>query len=365
MSTDTAFALGLLALVGPRFPDRLRAFMLTVVVVDDLVALVVIATVYTATLQSCRFSRRSASSGPCSSRALSDVPRARLSSCSERAAWVACSSPASSRSSSDLRWGFSSTPSRRRARISSARPSGSASSASNRQRSSRVSPRVELRSATSANERLQQHVSPLDELRDRAAVRACERRHRDRRRLPGPSALTSPITLGILFGYVVGKPVGILGCSWLVDPAEPRTAAAAGRLGSGRRGRHDRRDRLHGRPAGRHARLRRTRARGSEARHPQRRRRRRRSHLAAVPRDRAAAPALRASARSWGHGAARRPLRRRRSRAGPRPRAASKRRSRVSSTATSSAHTADGQSRSFGSSSATSATSATSGGTCR
>src|SRR5213075_1634949 len=47
MSTDTAFALGLLALVGPRFPDRLRAFMLTVVVVDDLVALVVIATAYT------------------------------------------------------------------------------------------------------------------------------------------------------------------------------------------------------------------------------------------------------------------------------------------------------------------------------
>src|SRR5439155_11121589 len=47
MSTDTAFALGVLALVGPRLPDRLRAFMLTVVVVDDVVALVVIATVYT------------------------------------------------------------------------------------------------------------------------------------------------------------------------------------------------------------------------------------------------------------------------------------------------------------------------------
>ena len=45
MSTDTAFALGMLALVGPRFPDRLRAFMLTVVVIDDVVALVVIATV--------------------------------------------------------------------------------------------------------------------------------------------------------------------------------------------------------------------------------------------------------------------------------------------------------------------------------
>src|SRR2546426_398556 len=50
MSTDTAFALGLLALVGPRLPDRLRAFMLTVVVVDDIVALVVIATVYSGSL---------------------------------------------------------------------------------------------------------------------------------------------------------------------------------------------------------------------------------------------------------------------------------------------------------------------------
>src|SRR4026209_2276363 len=50
MSTDTAFALGMLALVGPRFPDRLRAFRLTVVVVDDIVALVVIAALYTETL---------------------------------------------------------------------------------------------------------------------------------------------------------------------------------------------------------------------------------------------------------------------------------------------------------------------------
>src|SRR3954451_14375793 len=46
MSTDTAFALGLLTLLGRRAPDRLRAFMLTVVIVDDLLALVVIALVY-------------------------------------------------------------------------------------------------------------------------------------------------------------------------------------------------------------------------------------------------------------------------------------------------------------------------------
>src|SRR4051794_2856153 len=46
MSTDTAFALGVLVLVGPKFSDRLRAFMLTVVVVDDIVALLVIAFAY-------------------------------------------------------------------------------------------------------------------------------------------------------------------------------------------------------------------------------------------------------------------------------------------------------------------------------
>ena len=46
MSTDTALALGLLALVGRGVPDRVRVFLLTVFVVDDLVALVVIAVVY-------------------------------------------------------------------------------------------------------------------------------------------------------------------------------------------------------------------------------------------------------------------------------------------------------------------------------
>jgi Na+/H+ antiporter NhaA len=51
MSTDTAFALGMLALVGRRFPNSLRAFILTVAVVDDLVALVVIAFAFTSAVQ--------------------------------------------------------------------------------------------------------------------------------------------------------------------------------------------------------------------------------------------------------------------------------------------------------------------------
>ncbi len=51
MSTDTAFALGMLAIVGRRFPTSLRAFILTVAVVDDLASLIVIAVVFTTSVQ--------------------------------------------------------------------------------------------------------------------------------------------------------------------------------------------------------------------------------------------------------------------------------------------------------------------------
>ncbi|NUT34701.1 MAG: Na+/H+ antiporter NhaA [Hamadaea sp.] len=50
MSTDTAFALGMLALIGPRLPERLRMFLLTVTVVDDFLALVVIAVFYSSAI---------------------------------------------------------------------------------------------------------------------------------------------------------------------------------------------------------------------------------------------------------------------------------------------------------------------------
>jgi Na+/H+ antiporter NhaA len=47
ITTDTAFALGVIALVGRRMPMRLRVFVLTLVIVDDVAALAVIAGVYT------------------------------------------------------------------------------------------------------------------------------------------------------------------------------------------------------------------------------------------------------------------------------------------------------------------------------
>lgn len=46
ISTDTAFLLGALALVGPRHPARLRVFLLTLAVVDDIGALIAIALFY-------------------------------------------------------------------------------------------------------------------------------------------------------------------------------------------------------------------------------------------------------------------------------------------------------------------------------
>ncbi|MGS2618997.1 Na+/H+ antiporter NhaA [Micromonospora sp. LZ34] len=46
MATDTALALGMLAVLGPRFSDRLRGFLLTVSVVDDLIVIAVLAIAY-------------------------------------------------------------------------------------------------------------------------------------------------------------------------------------------------------------------------------------------------------------------------------------------------------------------------------
>ncbi|MFX4273996.1 Na+/H+ antiporter NhaA [Propionibacteriaceae bacterium Y1685] len=50
MATDIAFALAVLAVVAPKLPTSLRAFLLTLAIVDDLGAIVVIAVVFTASV---------------------------------------------------------------------------------------------------------------------------------------------------------------------------------------------------------------------------------------------------------------------------------------------------------------------------
>ena len=215
MSTDTAFALGLLALVGPRFPDRLRAFILTVVVVDDIVALVVIATVYTKTLHVVPLLVAIAFLGAVLVARSLGVRAGFSCAVLGMAAWVGLLKSGVEPVVIGLAMGL----------LVYAYPASRSSleRATERFREFREQPTAELarvagselRSATSFNERLQQlfhpwtsyAIVPLFALANAGIA------------IDGgflTRSFSSRITLGILVGYVVGKPVGILGCSWLV-----------------------------------------------------------------------------------------------------------------------------------------------------
>ena len=215
MSTDTAFALGLLALVGPRFPDRLRAFLLTVLVVDDTVALVVIATVYANALHVVPLLAAVAFLGAVLVVRSSGVRTGLAYAALGAAAWVSLLKSGIEPVVIGLAMGL--------LVYAYPAPRSSLERATERFREFREQPTaelarvagVEIRAATSSNERLQQlfHpwtsyvIVPLFALANAGIS------------VNGSflaQAFRSPITLGILLGYVVGKPVGILGGSWLV-----------------------------------------------------------------------------------------------------------------------------------------------------
>jgi Na+/H+ antiporter NhaA len=223
MSTDTAFALGMLALVGPRFPDRLRGFMLTIIVVDDVVALLVIAVAYSGEVT---LGPLLISIGVFGSAIVALAFRIRhglVYVLLAAVSWVALYESGVDPVVLGLAIGL----------ITWAYPAGRGEleRATDLFRSFREQPtpqlarsaRSGLRAAVSPNARLlalyhpwtSYVVVPLFALANVGIA------------IDGgflSRAYSSPITLGILFAYVLGKPVGILGASWLA------TKLSGGRL---------------------------------------------------------------------------------------------------------------------------------------
>jgi len=215
MSTDTAFALGMLALVGPRFPQRLRAFMLTVVVVDDLVTLGVIALAYSEDVDSTALLVAIAIFAVLLGVRLAGIRNGLIYVLLATSAWVALFFSGVDPVVVGLAMGL----------LTYAYPAtrGDLERASDLFRLFREQPTPELartaqvgvRSAISPNERLQQlfhpwtsyAIVPLFALAN--AGIAIDSDFLDR-------GLHSPITLGIFLAYVVGKPIGIAGGTWLV-----------------------------------------------------------------------------------------------------------------------------------------------------
>ncbi|MGN6378890.1 MAG: Na+/H+ antiporter NhaA, partial [Gaiellales bacterium] len=223
MSTDTAFALGMLALVGRRFPFRLRAFMLTFSVVDDVLALIVIGTVYATAIDRRSLLEALALFAVIVLCVKLEVHQLWVYGILGVATWIAAADSGVDPIVVGLAMGL----------LTYAAPAarGDLERASDLFRRFREQPtpelarsaRAGLATAISPNERLQQlfhpwtsfGIVPLFALANSGI--AIDAGFLGR-------AFTSRVTLGIVIGYVVGKPAGVLGGSWLV------TRVSRGRL---------------------------------------------------------------------------------------------------------------------------------------
>lgn len=223
MSTDTAFALGMLALIGPRYPERLRAFLLTVVVIDDVVALLVIATVYTSRLRVAALLVAFALFVAILVLSRLHVRQGVVYLVVGIATWVSLHLSGVDPVVVGLAMGL----------LTYASPAGreDLERATDRFRDFREQPTPEL--ARSARAGLQRAISPNERLQEAfhpwtsyaiVPLFALANAGIPIRGDFLSQAYRSPITLGLIAAYVIGKPVGVLAGSWLV------TRATAGRL---------------------------------------------------------------------------------------------------------------------------------------
>jgi Na+/H+ antiporter NhaA len=216
MSTDTAFALGALALLTPRVATRLRVFLLTLAVVDDLGALVVIATAYTKHLSLVALAVAVGLLFVLLALRFAPPWRRQASLIAGVALWIAMFKSGIDPVIAGLLAGFATnaTPPARE----------DLERATELTRSFREQPTPELArtaqrsvlSAISLNERLQYALHPWTSYVIVPLFALANAGIHVTGSLIG-DAVTSPITLGIFLGYVVGKPVGILGASWIAS----------------------------------------------------------------------------------------------------------------------------------------------------
>ena len=216
MSTDTAFALGVLALVA-RGATRLRVRLLTLVVIDDLVALLVIATVYTEEVDIAALAVAAGLFGAILALRLAPVAwRPPAIGLLGVALWVALHESGVDPLLAGLAVGLV-TSAYAPARTDLERVTELA-------RSFREQPTPQLArsaqlgvtSAISANERLQYRLHPWTSFAIVPVFALANAGIHVDGELLG-DALTSPITLGIVFGYVVGKPIGVVAATWLAS----------------------------------------------------------------------------------------------------------------------------------------------------
>ena len=216
MSTDTAFALGVLALVAPR-ATRLRVRVLSVLVFDDLLALLVIATVYSDSVDLVPLAVAVGMFGALAGLRYAPVAwRPPLATLAAVAMWVALFESGIEPLIAGLAVGLATSaypPARTDLeRVTELTRSFREQPTPEAARSAQLG----VTSAISSNERLQYRlhpwtsfvIVPLFALAN-AGI------HVDGGLIS--DAVTSPITLGILFGYVVGKPIGIVTAVWLTS----------------------------------------------------------------------------------------------------------------------------------------------------
>ena len=208
IGTDTAFLLGALALVGPRVSSQLRVFLLTMTIVDDLIAVAVIGAVYSESINYVALAIAVVALGGIALLGKLGVWQNIIYAAMLFVAWLATLQSGLHPSIAGMVAGLlvvSHAPRRealdRASRLFKAfRQSPMPNAASVAKRG--------LQRAMPVNERLQETLHPWTSYAI-VPVFALANAGVDLRGGLLGDALSSPVTWGVVFGLVVGKPIGI------------------------------------------------------------------------------------------------------------------------------------------------------------